>query len=125
MSELCKIESPISLHLMSLNFEKTEKKRGWRTEGNEMTSKKGWVKEDENESTAQFWLMRWKSGCKCERLQPVCVACTDVGVQMGFIAPLMMPADTRVLGTHPVWCRKTKYQRMHVCVCVFGCKGPY
>ena len=29
MSELCKIESPISLHLMSLNF---EKKKGRETE---------------------------------------------------------------------------------------------
>lgn len=82
-----------------------------------MTSKKG-GKEDKNESTAQSWLMQYKSGCKYECLQPVCVACTDVGVQMGFIAPLMMPEDTRVLGTHPVWCRRTKYQRMHLCVCV-------
>lgn len=33
MSELCKIESPISLHLMSLNFEKKKgKKRGRETE---------------------------------------------------------------------------------------------
>jgi len=38
MSELCKIESPISLHLMSLNFE--EKKKKETEEGREKKKKR-------------------------------------------------------------------------------------
>lgn len=66
MSELCKIESPISLHLMSLNFEKKKgKKRGRETEEeSEPARGKG---EEENESAALFLgkLIQYKSGCKC------------------------------------------------------------
>lgn len=46
MSELCKIESPISLHLMSLNFEKKK----WNREKERKRESRQWEKgEDENE----------------------------------------------------------------------------
>lgn len=56
MSELCKIESPISLHLMSLNFEKKKEKRGREKQKKEQAEEReGGGRERENESAALFW----------------------------------------------------------------------
>lgn len=66
MSELCKIESPISLHLMSLNFEKKKGKKEAEKQ-KKRVSRRELKGEEENESAALFLgkLIQYKSGCKC------------------------------------------------------------
>lgn len=64
MSELCKIESPISLHLMSLNFERKKGDRGETVEESWMRGKGGGGGEQEP-CTVLGKFIRYKSGCKC------------------------------------------------------------
>lgn len=82
MSELCKIESPISLHLMSLNFEKRKKERGGR-ERNRRGERADESGEEEEEEGGLGWRAVHRLGGSlhnirvgvsvCERLQNVCV----------------------------------------------------
>lgn len=68
MSELCKIESPISLHLMSLNFEKKkerERERETEEESEQMREKGGGGGGERELCTVLGKFTQHKSGCKC------------------------------------------------------------
>lgn len=69
MSKLCKIESPISLHLMSLNFVKEKEKKQKKNEEESKTERAEMRErvEEENKSSALFWgkFTQHESGCKC------------------------------------------------------------
>lgn len=69
MSELCKIESPISLHLMSLNFEKKKKKGRKEERETEEESERMMEKGGRERMGALCTVLgkftQHKSGCKC------------------------------------------------------------
>lgn len=79
MSKLCKIESPISLHLMSLNFVREKKKmKGGKQQADERHTHTHThtEREDKSKSSALFWgsLHNIRVGVSvCEHLQNVCV----------------------------------------------------